>query len=80
MSLWSPKQDTRLDLEIFETHRFERSGWPVALELLGLEAWRRYETQELTHEEFYCSDAHRQGMFQAGLAGQPASASERHGG
>ena len=36
--------------------------WPVALELLGHEAWRRYELGELTEKEFYCVAAQRKGL------------------
>ncbi len=42
--------------------RYTRSGWPVALELIGREAWRRYESGELSEEEFYCVAAQRRGM------------------
>lgn len=39
-----------------------RSGWPVVLEQIGREAWRRYDNKELTEEEFYCVDAQRAGL------------------
>ncbi len=61
-SLWSQEQLALPGLEDFATHRFARSGWPVALELLGSEAWRRYDAQELSGAEFYCSEAQRIGM------------------
>jgi DNA (cytosine-5)-methyltransferase 1 len=38
------------------------SGWPVALELIGREAWRRYETGEIDDDEFYCVTAQRAGL------------------
>jgi DNA (cytosine-5)-methyltransferase 1 len=59
---WSPNQPKLPGLEDFAEHRFARSGWPVALELLGQEAWRRYEAGELIREEIYCSAAQRRGM------------------
>ena len=59
---WSPNQLTLPGLDEFAEHRFARSGWPVALELLGHEAWRRYEAGELSEEEFYCVAAQRRGM------------------
>jgi hypothetical protein len=61
-ALWSPNQLALPGLEDFATHRFARSGWPVALELLGREAWRRFEAGELTETEFYCSEAQMLGM------------------
>jgi DNA (cytosine-5)-methyltransferase 1 len=42
--------------------RRTRSGWPVALELIGQEAWRRYETDELAEDDFYCVAAQRAGL------------------
>ena len=59
---WSPNQLTLPGLAEFAKHRFARSGWPVALELLGREAWRRYEAGELSEDEFYCVAAQRRGM------------------
>ena len=43
--------------------RHTRSGWPVALELIGREAWRRYERDEVTDEELYCAAAQRAGLI-----------------
>lgn len=61
-SLWSRDQIALPGLENFATRRFARSGWPVALELLGREAWRRYESREFGEPEFYCSEAQRRGL------------------
>ena len=61
-SLWSLEQLPLPGLEDFATHRFARSGWPVALELLGCEAWRRYEAKDLDETEFYCWEAQAAGM------------------
>lgn len=41
---------------------YERSGWPVVLAPIAREAWRRYRADELTDDEFYCSDAQMAGM------------------
>ena len=41
---------------------YSRSGWPVVLELIGHEAWRRYNRQELGSSEFYCVEAHLAGF------------------
>lgn len=49
-------------LQQFAGRIFERSGWPVALELLGHEAWRRFESGEITEEELYCAEAQRRGL------------------
>ena len=40
---------------------YEQSGWPVFLEDLGNEAWRRFDLGQLEDEEFYCSDAQMAG-------------------
>lgn len=34
--------------------RHTRSGWPVALGAIGMEAWRRYERKEVSSDGFYC--------------------------
>jgi DNA (cytosine-5)-methyltransferase 1 len=41
---------------------YERSGWPVILAPIAREAWRRYTAEELSDEEFYCSEAQMAGM------------------
>lgn len=61
-SLWSEDQLPLPGLEDFAANRFARSGWPVSLELLGHEAWRRYEGKQFKEEEFYCSEAQAAGM------------------
>lgn len=40
---------------------YVQSGWPVVLERIAREAWRRYESELLADEEFYCSDAQMAG-------------------
>lgn len=52
---------TRVELRSFEIDgffslRYARSGWPVALEPLGREIWRRFEKGLFTYSEVYCSD------------------------
>ncbi len=42
---------------------YEQSGWPVYLENLANEAWRRYELEQLADDEFYCSDAQMAGAY-----------------
>jgi len=51
--------------------RHVRSGWPVALELIGREAWRRYEHGELADEEFYCVAAQRAGLEPLATRAEP---------
>jgi DNA (cytosine-5)-methyltransferase 1 len=34
--------------------RFARSGWPVALVLIGREAWRRFDLGSITASDLYC--------------------------
>lgn len=48
--------------ERFAANRFARSGWPVALEGLGTEAWRRYGAGELSVEQLYCAAALHAGL------------------
>lgn len=62
IELWSEAQLPLPGLHDFAVRRYARSGWPAALELLGREAWRRYERHELNEDEFYCSEAQRAGM------------------
>ena len=33
--------------------RFVRTGWPVSLDLIGQEAWRRYKARRYSPDEFY---------------------------
>jgi DNA (cytosine-5)-methyltransferase 1 len=39
-----------------------RSGWPVALEAIGREAWRRYERALISGDDFYSVEAQRAGL------------------
>lgn len=41
---------------------YVESGWPVALNPVAKEAWRRYEANELKDDEFYCSNAVMAGL------------------
>jgi DNA (cytosine-5)-methyltransferase 1 len=50
-------------LEELLARRHTRSGWPVALELIGREAWRRYEADELSEDELYCVETQRAGLL-----------------
>lgn len=49
-------------LEELATRRYTRSGWPVALELIGVEAWRRHESGQITSDELYCVNAQQAGL------------------
>ncbi|MEY4483330.1 MAG: hypothetical protein RL693_782 [Verrucomicrobiota bacterium] len=42
--------------------RYSRSGWPVALEFMGKEAWRRYEAGRISEADFYCVEAQKRGV------------------
>jgi DNA (cytosine-5)-methyltransferase 1 len=50
------------DVVVDLSRRYIRSGWPVALELIGREAWRRYEAGSISEDDFYCVDAQRAGL------------------
>jgi DNA (cytosine-5)-methyltransferase 1 len=77
-ALWSPEDVPLPGLDEFATYRFARSGWPVALESLGREAWRRYDLHELSQDEFYCRTAQRAGMGErAKSAMQPSLVSRK---
>lgn len=39
------------------SRRHARSGWPIPLDLLGAEAWRRFRADAISSEEFYCLDS-----------------------
>jgi hypothetical protein len=41
------------DIDVIGRQRYSRSGWPVALELIGREALRRYEKSQLLESELY---------------------------
>jgi DNA (cytosine-5)-methyltransferase 1 len=41
---------------------YVQSGWPVLLEPVAKDAWRRYEAGELKDDEFYCNEALVAGM------------------
>lgn len=43
--------------------RYVRSGWPVALEMVGKEAWRRHSTREISDGEFYCNEDELAGVY-----------------
>lgn len=53
--------DSPASVPEFES-RYTRSGWPVVLEPLGLEAWRRFIAKEFTNEAFYYVPAQRAGL------------------
>jgi DNA (cytosine-5)-methyltransferase 1 len=53
--------NTAVDL----SRRYVRSGWPVSLELIGREAWRRYNENQMDETEFYCVSAQTAGMQQS---------------
>jgi DNA (cytosine-5)-methyltransferase 1 len=55
------KHDSPAPVPALES-RYTRSGWPVVLEPLGHEAWRRFKAEEFPDEAFYCVPAQRAGM------------------
>jgi DNA (cytosine-5)-methyltransferase 1 len=59
---WPEASEVLPNLEPRRQRVFTRSGWPVALDLIGREGWRRYEAGELKDEEFYCCDAQKAGL------------------
>lgn len=50
------------DTNNFLSQCYVRSGWPIALELVGHEAWRRYEAGKISKDDFYCVEAQRAGL------------------
>lgn len=62
IEVWSREQLALPGLEEFAVRRYARSGWPVALEFLGHEAWRRMKCGDLEISEFYCDAAQAAGM------------------
>lgn len=63
--VWFPDEIALPGMEEFAVRRV-RSGWPVALELLGREAWRRYHAGELSEGELYCANAQQAGLCRQG--------------
>lgn len=61
-AIWLTGQLPLPGLEAFEARRFARSGWPVSLEDIGHEAWRRREIGEISNAELFCEEAQRAGM------------------
>ncbi len=59
---WSDGRNVFPLLESSESQLYARSGWPVALVLIGEEAWRRFDAGELSRNEFYCAEAQAAGM------------------
>ncbi len=59
------------------SRRYARSGWPVALELIGRDAWRRYETDQISDKDFYCGEAQRAGLASLSQDAAPAN-TEKH--
>jgi DNA (cytosine-5)-methyltransferase 1 len=51
--------------------RYVRSGWPVALEGIGQEAWRRFDAEEIAGEDFYCVEAQRAGLAREQWPAEP---------
>ena len=49
-------------LEKIAGHCYLRSGWPVPLERLGHEAWRRFHAGDIGERDFYCVEAQRAGL------------------
>ena len=47
------------------SRRYLRSGWPVSLEPLGREAWRRYKDGTISDKQMFCDQAHRAGFTAA---------------
>ncbi|MBW8865184.1 MAG: DNA cytosine methyltransferase, partial [Verrucomicrobia bacterium] len=58
----SPDQMALPGFDELLSKRYSRSGWPVALELIGQEAWRRFEAKEIVVESFYCAESQRAGL------------------
>jgi DNA (cytosine-5)-methyltransferase 1 len=58
-------EDSQLPLPglAFLARRYARTGWPVVLELIGREAWRRYHAKQLVADELYCAAAQRAGLL-----------------
>lgn len=46
------------------SRRYARSGWPIILEPLGREAWRRFRAGQMSMTDFYCVEAQQAGFAQ----------------
>ncbi len=54
------------------SQRYTRSGWPVALRVIGREAWRRYDIREISENDFYCVEAQWAGLSRENAGATPA--------
>lgn len=63
VAIVDPDQLALPGYEALLAERYSRSGWPVALEGIGNEAWRRFEAGELSEEDLYCAAAQRAGLI-----------------
>ena len=59
---WADGRNVFPLLDADESQLFTRSGWPVALVLIGEEAWRRFDDGGISRNEFYCADAQAAGI------------------
>jgi DNA (cytosine-5)-methyltransferase 1 len=51
--LWHQASSVMPQLEKVRQRRYVRSGWPVALEPIGREAFRRYKARQISQREMY---------------------------
>jgi DNA (cytosine-5)-methyltransferase 1 len=70
---WPEAETVLPGIELSRRQVHLRSGWPVALVLIGEEAWRRYDAGEIADGVFYCAAAQHAGLS-AGLISQPGAA------
>lgn len=73
-----PEAATRLPgIGISDRRVNVRSGWPVALVLIGEEAWRRYKAGSIANDIFYCAEVQRAGLV-AEVRSKEAAQEQQH--
>lgn len=75
----NPAQLSLPGCEQFLAKRYARSGWPVALESIGWEAWRRFRAGEISTEHFYCTESQKNGLTALGERNTTAIQKEQYG-
>lgn len=76
----SPEQLALPGCEEWLSKRYVRSGWPVALEQIGGEAWRRFEAREISVDDLYCNEAQRAGLVATQVNRATTTKEANHGG
>jgi len=59
---WPEGKNIILDYTLFDQNIYIRSGWPVSLEFIVKEAWKRYNSGKISDDSFFCTKAQAAGL------------------